>query len=136
MITLNQAQAIIAGALDAAHTHAIKPLAIVVLDAGGHILASVRQDNASLFRHDIARAKAMGALGMGSDTAVLAQRAAANPAFFLALVGVTGGNIVYSPGGVLIRDASGTLIGAVGISGDSGENDELCALAGIKQAIA
>ncbi|MCJ2183712.1 heme-binding protein, partial [Novosphingobium sp. 1949] len=107
------------------------PLAVVVLDAGAHPVAFAREDGASLFRFDIARAKATGALGMDTDTAVLAQRAQGNPAFFQSLCAALDGRIAYSPGGVVIRAADGSAIGAVGISGDTGECDEQCARAGI-----
>ncbi|MFM6852513.1 MAG: GlcG/HbpS family heme-binding protein [Sphingopyxis sp.] len=134
MISLKQAQDIVSGALAHGVAQSAKPLAIVVLDTGGHPVATARQDGASLFRHDIARSKAMGALGMGSDTRILAQRAASNPAFFQSLTAAVDGAIIFSPGGVLIRDGQGTLQGAVGISGDTGEMDEAAAQAGITLA--
>jgi uncharacterized protein GlcG (DUF336 family) len=134
MISLDQAQTIVGAALAHGRAQNLKPLAVIVMDAGGHPLAFARQDGASFFRHDIARAKAVGALGMGDDTRVLADRAKANPAFFQSVTAVVGGNIAFSPGGVLVRDASGIVIGAVGISGDTGDMDEACALAGIAAA--
>lgn len=132
-LTLAAAQTIITAALAEARSRNGRPLAVVVLDAGGHPVAFAREDGASLFRHDIARAKAMGALGMGDDTRVLAERAKGNPAFFQSVSVAVGGNIAFSPGGVLIR-TGGAIIGAVGISGDTGECDEDCALAGLKAA--
>ncbi|MBF9149641.1 GlcG/HbpS family heme-binding protein [Novosphingobium jiangmenense] len=132
-LSLAAAQTITTAALAEARARKAKPLAVIVLDAGGHPVAFAREDGASLFRHDIARAKAMGALGMGDDTRVLAERAKGNAAFFQSVSVVVGGNIAFSPGGVLIREA-GTIIGAVGISGDTGECDELCAFAGLKAA--
>ena len=105
-----------------------------MLDAGAHPVAFAREDGASLFRFDIARAKATGALGMGADTRVIAGRAANNPAFFQSVVAVTGGQLALSPGGVLIRELEGAVIGAVGISGDTGDCDEACAIAGILAA--
>jgi uncharacterized protein GlcG (DUF336 family) len=132
-LTLAAAQTIVATALAEARSRAAKPLAVIVLDAGGHPVAFAREDGASLFRHDIARAKAMGALGMGDDTRVLAERAKGNPAFFQSVSVAVGGNIAFSPGGVLIRH-QGEVIGAVGISGDTGDCDELCALAGLHAA--
>lgn len=134
MLTLEQANRIVAGALAAARANSVKPLAVVVLDAGGHPVAFQRQDGASLFRFDIARAKAMGALGMGDDTREIARRAAGNPAFFTTVAVASGGNLVLSPGGVLIRHGRSGAIGAVGISGDTGERDEECAMAGIAAA--
>jgi uncharacterized protein GlcG (DUF336 family) len=132
-LTLAVAQIIVSAALEEARTRGVKPLAVIVLDAGGHPVAFAREDGASLFRHDIARAKAMGALGMGDDTRVLAERAKGNPAFFQSVSVAVDGNIAFSPGGVLIRQA-GAIIGAVGISGDTGDYDELCAFAGLKAA--
>ena len=134
MITLAQAQAIIAAGLEAVRSAAMKPLALVVLDAGGHPVASAREDGATFFRHRIAEAKAMGALGMGDDSRVLAERAKGNPGFFQAVAVSVGGQIAFSPGGVLVRGAGGTVIGAVGVSGDTGDNDEAAALAGIRGA--
>jgi len=133
-LTLSQARAIIDAALDKARADSAQPLAIVVLDAGAHPVATVREDGASLFRFDIAKAKATGALGMGADTRVLAARAAANPVFFQSVVAATGGRLALSPGGVLIRDVEGTVMGAVGISGDTGDYDEACAIDGILAA--
>lgn len=133
-ITLTQARAIIDAALAEARDRNAQPLAIIVLDAGAHPVAFAREDGASLFRFDIARAKASGALGMGADTRVIATRAASNPVFFQSVVAVTGGQLALSPGGVLIRDVEGRLIGAVGTSGDTGDMDEACAIAGIAAA--
>lgn len=130
-LLLDQARAIVDAVLSHARSIGAQPLAVIVLDAGAHPVAFVREDGASLFRFDIARAKAAGALGMGVDTRVLAQRAAGNPVFFQSVVAVTGGQIALSPGGVLIRNSDGALIGAVGISGDTGDCDEACACAGI-----
>lgn len=132
-LTLQQARAIIAAALGEARSRSARPLAVMVLDAGGHPVAFEREDGASLFRYDIARAKALGALGMGDDTRVLAQRAKDSPVFFQSVSAVVGGNIAFSPGGVLIR-CDGEVIGAAGISGDAGDCDEDCALAGLAAA--
>jgi uncharacterized protein GlcG (DUF336 family) len=131
MITLAQSRQILDGALAHARAQQLQPLAVIVLDAGGHPVAFVREDGASLFRHDIAQAKALGAIGMGTDTRVLTERARANPLFFQSVATAVGGAIAFSPGGVLIRDANGALIGAIGVSGDAGEQDEACARAGL-----
>ena len=131
MITLDQAQAIIAGALAHAKSGAFKPLGVVVLDNGGQLQAFARQNGASFGRFAVAQAKAHGALAMGDDTAVLAERAKGNPVFFASLSAVFDGKIAYSPGGVLVRDAAGAIVGAVGISGDTGPNDAAAAIAGI-----
>lgn len=134
ILSLAQAQAIITTTLAEARSRGSQPLAVVVLDAGGHPVALAREDGATFFRHRIAMAKAIGALGMGADTRVLVQRAATNPAFFQAVAATVEGQIAYSPGGVLMRDAAGQVIGAVGVSGDTGDCDEDCARAGIRAA--
>lgn len=127
------AGAIIAGALEHGRACGAQPLAVIVLDAGGHPVAFAREDGAPLFRHDIARAKALGALGMGVDSRVLAERANGNPAFFQGVAITVNGAIAFSPGGVLVR-SGGSIIGAVGISGDTGDCDEACAFAGLRAA--
>lgn len=132
-LSLEQARAIIDAAFSKGRSEDAQPLAVVVLDAGAHPVACMREDGASLFRFDIAKAKASGALGMGTDTRALATRAAANPIFFQSVAAVTG-QVALSPGGVLIRDDSGQVVGAVGISGDTGDCDEACAIAGIRAA--
>ncbi|SNT10631.1 MULTISPECIES: heme-binding protein [unclassified Azospirillum] len=131
---LAQAEIIIRVALDHAAAQNMAPLAVIVLDAGGHPLALARQDGASPFRVDIARAKAMGAIGMGVGSRTLATRASRNPTFFAALGPVLSGQLVPAAGGVLIRTADGALLGAVGVSGDTSDLDEACALAGIAAA--
>ena len=132
-ITLSEAQTILTAALADARARSAHPLAIVVVDAGAHPVAFAREDGATFFRLDIARAKATGALGMGADTRVLAQRAAGNAAFFQAVAVSVGGDIAFSPGGVLVR-RDGVVIGAVGVSGDTGDIDEACAFAGLLAA--
>ncbi|HEX3520682.1 MAG TPA: heme-binding protein [Stellaceae bacterium] len=102
-----------------------------MLDAGGHLTALKREDGSSLLRPEIAGGKAWGALGMGFGGREFARRAAGNPAFVQALSVASGGRIVPVPGGVLIRDKAGEIIGAVGISGDTSDNDETCAVYGI-----
>lgn len=131
---LDQASLIVDAAISHARGLGAKPLGVIVLDAGGHPVAYKREDGASLFRFDIARAKAMGALGMGADTREIAARAANNPAFFTSVAVATGGSLALSAGGVLVRDREGQVIGAIGISGDTSDVDEACALAGIAAA--
>lgn len=132
-LLLAQAQAIVSATLAEARRRGAQPLAVVVLDAGGHPVTFAREDGATFFRHEIALSKAVGALGMGIDTRVLAQRAASNPAFFQSLSAALGGRVAYSPGGVLIHH-NGVAIGAVGVSGDTGDCDEECARAGLAGA--
>lgn len=133
-LTLAQANAIVAGALDAAAELNLKPLGICVLDAGGHMVAFVRQDGASILRQQIADGKAFGALALGMGARMVAKHAIDRPHFMQGLSGVSGGRVVPVPGGVLIRNASGNIIGAVGISGDTSDNDEAAAVAGIEAA--
>ena len=132
-ITLAAASRLVDAALEHARGAGLAPLAVVVLDAGANMVAMKREDGASLFRGQIAASKATGALGMGYGTRELARRAQSGPLFYTALMAITG-DIVPSPGGVLIRDASGRLLGAVGVSGDTGDADEAVALAGISAA--
>jgi uncharacterized protein GlcG (DUF336 family) len=107
---------------------------VVVLDAGGHDLALKRQDGAGILRSDIARGKAWGALGMGFSSRELAARAQKVPTFFGALAAVSGGRLVPAAGGVLIYDEARNLLGAIGISGDTSDRDEDCAIRGITAA--
>jgi uncharacterized protein GlcG (DUF336 family) len=133
-LTLDGASRIVDAALDRAGELKLKPLTVAVLDAGGHLVAFKRQDRSGILRPDIAQAKAWGALGMGLGGRELARRADHAPAFFTALASVSGGRMAPVPGGVLIMDDEGDVIGAVGISGDLPDNDETCAVHGITQA--
>jgi uncharacterized protein GlcG (DUF336 family) len=133
-LNLLQANTIIDAALGEGRKRNLAPLVVAVLDAGGHLIAFQRGDGAGFARFDIAYGKAWGALGMGFGTRELAERAAKFPAFVSAIAAATQGRMIPSPGGVLIRNAAGDIIGAVGISGDLGDKDELCAIAGIEAA--
>jgi uncharacterized protein GlcG (DUF336 family) len=133
-LTMDQALTIARMTLAEGVTRGCAPLCAVVLDPGGHALAVLRDERASILRPEIATAKASGCLGMGFGGREIAKRAAAVPAFMAALNDIFPKGILPVPGGVLIRDASGVLIGAVGVSGDTSDNDELCALAGIAAA--
>lgn len=126
------ARKLLDSALAAAREKSAKPIAVVILDAGGNPVISAREDGCSLFRDPIARAKAKGALGMGVDTRVLAERAKGNPVFFHSVSVAVDGDVAFSPGGVLVRDDAGNVTGAIGISGDTGEVDEECALVAIE----
>jgi uncharacterized protein GlcG (DUF336 family) len=133
-ISLEQARTIIAGALAKAGDAGLKPLAVVVLDAGGHTTAFERQDGASAMRFKLAHGKAYGAIAMGLGSRALYQRAQEQPYFIDAMNALADGALVPVPGGVLIRDESATLIGAVGVTGDNSDNDEICAIAGVEAA--
>ena len=131
MLTLEQASIIIDKALEKGRELGLKPLTVAVLDTGGHLTALKREDGSSLLRPEIAGGKAWGVLGMGFGGREFARRAAGNPVFIQALSAASSGRIIPVPGGVLIRDKSGDIVGAVGISGDTSENDELCAVYGV-----
>lgn len=134
MITYGQAVKIISSALDLAGERQYPPMTVAVLDAGGHLVAFGRQDGSSLLREQIARAKAAGALNMGVGSRALAHRADSHPHFFNALITLAGGAVVPVPGGVLVRNAGGAVIGAVGVSGHLPDADEECAIRGVKAA--
>ncbi|TAA56789.1 heme-binding protein [Shinella sp. JR1-6] len=133
-LTLAVANSIIAAALEAGAQAGLKPLTVAVLDAGGHLKAFQKQDGASMLRYEIAFGKAYGSLAVGMGSRWLDKNAKERPHFIEGLTAVSGGKIVAVPGGVLIRDAVGALLGAVGITGDTSDNDEICAVAGIKSA--
>jgi uncharacterized protein GlcG (DUF336 family) len=133
-LTLAPASTIVDTALATARDLELVPMTVAVLDAGGHLVAFKREDRSGLLRYDIAYGKAWGALGMGFGSRTLYERAANTPQFFNALYTASGGRVVTNPGGVLIRDAEGEIIGAVGISGDTSDKDEECAIAGIEAA--
>ncbi len=133
-LTLAAASIIVDIALAEGRSRGFHPLTVAVLDAGGHLVALKREDKSSLLRPQIATAKAWGVLGMGFGGRELERRAQKVPAFFNVLAELADGRMVPVPGGVLIRNADGAIIGSVGISGDTSVNDELCAVAGIKAA--
>lgn len=133
-VTLAQASTIVDAALKKARELKQMPQTVVVLDAGGHIVAAKREDGSGIMRFEVAVGKAYGALGMGWGSRTMMERAAPNPNFLTAIVAASGGRLVPNPGGVLIRDAGNAIIGAVGISGDTGDNDEIIAVAGIETA--
>ena len=131
-LTLELAVRVIDGAISRAADLGCAPLTVVVLDAGGHDIALKRQDGSGILRVDIARGKAWGALGMGFSSRELGERAAKVPAFFGALASVSQGRLVPAAGGVLIYDEARSIVGAIGISGDTSDRDEDCALNGIR----
>jgi uncharacterized protein GlcG (DUF336 family) len=133
LLSLDHARAILDTALKTGTEKGFKPLAVVVLDVRGALKAFAAQDGTSLKRGEIARGKADGALAMGLGSRALAKMAAERPAFVAAATHAVGGSLVPVPGGVLILDGS-EVVGAVGISGDLSDNDELCAVAGIEAA--
>ena len=130
-ITLAEADSMINAALAKGHELDLGKLSVVVLDDGGHPIAMKRDDGSEFLRPEIALAKAWGALGMGLASRALFARAQKLPVFMGALSDVSGGRMVALPGGVIIRDADGVVVGAIGVSGDQSEPDEVCAVAGV-----
>ena len=132
-LTLSAANCIADKALEKGRELKFSPLTVVVLDAGGQIKVVKRDDGSSLLRFEIAMGKAWGTLGMGFGGREIARRAVKQAGFYSALSDMTGGRMVPVPGGVLIK-SDAEIIGAVGISGDTSDNDETCAIYGIRSA--
>lgn len=131
-LSLPTANAIIAKAFEKAAELRLKPLSVAVLDAGGHVIAFQRQDGASNLRFKMAHGKAYGALSLGIGSRAIFERAQ-NQAFFVnAVNALADGALVPVPGGVLVKNADGSIVGAVGITGDTSDNDETCAIVGIE----
>ena len=134
MISLEQARTIVSAARGHGRAHGLKPLTVVVLDPGGHVVAIEREDGSGYGRPQIAQGKAAGALAMGTSSRTLGEMAADRPQFIAALSVAWDGKLIPAAGGVLIRDEAGALLGAVGVSGDLSDKDEEAALAGIHAA--
>lgn len=133
-ITLAQASALVDAALAHGGQLRLAPLTVAVLDPGGHLVALKRQDGSGILRAEIAIAKAWGVLGMGLPAREVTARAQHAPQFFAALTTLSGGRMMPVPGGIPLRDQDGSLAGAAGISGDTSDNDEACAVAGASAA--
>ncbi|MEI6302240.1 MAG: heme-binding protein [Betaproteobacteria bacterium] len=133
-LNLQAANKIIDKALAKAREMGVKPLAVVVIDGSGNMVAAQRDDGASMFRIDVGLGKAWASVAMGASSRALAKRAKDNPNFFLTLAATAQGKFLPQPGGVLIRDAKGAIIGAAGASGGTGEEDEAACVFGIEQA--
>ena len=133
-LTLAQAMQIITAALARSKAAGYKPMGIAVLDAAGNLKAFASEDGASMFRFDVARAKAWGAVGMGVSSRKLGERAKDNPNFFVSLAATAEGKFLPQTGAVLVKDAQGTLLGAVGASGGTGDEDEAICIAGVEAA--
>lgn len=133
-LTLDAATTIIDAALAAGRKAELGALTVVVLDPGGHVIALKREDGSSILRPEIASGKAWGALGMGISSRAIQDRMGARPVFLGALATAAGGRMIPVPGGVLIKDKDNAIIGAVGVTGDTSDADEYCAIAGINAA--
>jgi uncharacterized protein GlcG (DUF336 family) len=133
-INLRQADVIADRVLEGGVKHEAKPLTVAVLDPGGHLVVSKRQDGAGIARLQIAEGKARGALGMGIGSRAIAGLAADRPLFVAGAASLPGVELVPAAGGVLVRDEAGDVIGAVGVSGDVSDVDERCAVEAIEAA--
>ena len=133
-ITTAAARQILDATLARGRELGLAPLTVVVLDAGGQLKAALKEDGSSLLRPDIAWGKAFGAMALGFGSRELARRSQSMPGFMNALSDLAGGRAVPVPGGVLVRAADGAVLGAVGVSGDASDKDEVCAVAGIQAA--
>ena len=130
-IDLETAKSITVGVRAAGKDHGLKPLTVVVLDAGGHVISVEREDGSSNNRFEIAFGKAYGALALGMGSRSLMARAEQQAYFIASAAAAIGGKLVPVPGGVIVKDAAGSVVGCVGVSGDTSDNDELAAVAGI-----
>ena len=133
-LTLDQANKIISAAMAASREAGYKPMGIAVLDDAGNLKAFAREDGASMFRFEVAQAKAWGAVGMGASSRVLGQRAKDNPNFFVSLAATANGRFLPQTGAVLIKNVAGEVLGAVGASGGTGDEDEAICMAGVAAA--
>lgn len=133
-ITLDQANTIIAAAFAKGRELGLKPLSVLVVDAGGHALAFQRQDGAPFGRFQVTQGKAAGALALGVSSRKLGDMAVERPWFIGAFAASAPHPVIPAAGGNIVVDADGSLIGAVGVSGDTSDNDEICTLAGIAAA--
>lgn len=131
-LPLAEAAMIVDTALRLGREEKLLPLTVVVLDAGGKLLAMKSEDGSGILRFDIAFGKAWGSLGMGISSRLIRDRLSARPTFQDALATASDGRLIPVPGGVLVRDAAGVTIGAVGISGDTSDKDEYCAIEAIR----
>ena len=133
-ISMNKARTIIRKSLAKGRELDLKPLSVVVLDAGGNVKAFEREDGAAPGRFAIAHGKAYGAVMLGMAGTAQMARAEQQPYFMAAVNGVYQGQTIPVPGGVLVRDKKGIVIGAVGLTGDTSDNDAICASFGIEEA--
>jgi uncharacterized protein GlcG (DUF336 family) len=133
-LTLDVARKILDASLAKVIEMKFKPMVITVLDARGCVKATIAQDGTSLMRGEVAHGKAYGALAMGLGSRALFKRAEEQPFFIDAVNTMARGALIPVPGGVLIQDQSGALLGAIGLSGDTSDNDEIAAVAGIEAA--
>ncbi|MES0824731.1 GlcG/HbpS family heme-binding protein [Ruegeria sp. SCP11] len=133
-VSLRKARTIIRKTLEKGRELELKPLSVVVLDAGGHVIAFEREDGAAPGRFSIAHGKAYGSVMLGMAGTAQMQRAEGQAYFMAAVNGVYGGQVVPVPGGILLRDRKGSVVGAIGVTGDTSDNDAVAGMAGIEAA--
>ena len=133
-LTLAQANGIIAVAFERSRQSGYQPMAVVVLDASGHVISAQREDGASMFRIDIATGKAWASVAMGASSRTLGERAKGNPNFFVSLASTAQGHFLPQTGAVLVVGADGQVVGAAGASGGTGDEDEAICIAGVAAA--
>ncbi|MGC5628479.1 GlcG/HbpS family heme-binding protein [Georgenia sp. Z1344] len=133
-LSLDTARTLVAGTLATAAERGLKPLAVAVLDQAGLVIAAERQDGTSARRLDIAHGKGHGAIALGMGSRAIQARAEQQPYFVSAATAAVGGALIPVAGGVLVKDANGTVLGAIGVSGDTSDNDEAAAVAAIEAA--
>ena len=133
-ISLDEAVKLIAGTFAEAAKRRLRPLTAVVLDAGGHVKAALKQDGSALLRFEIAYGKAYAALSLGRSSRLVLQKSREKPIFMENLQALAQGPMFLEGGGQLVRDAQGEVVGAVGVTGDVNEMDDLAAVAGIQAA--
>jgi uncharacterized protein GlcG (DUF336 family) len=133
-LSLEQANTIIAATFAAAETHMCRPMSAIVLDAGGHVKAFQKQDGASMMRFEICHGKAYASLALGRASRLVLQKAKEKPLFMQSVGELAEGPLFLEGGGQLIRDAEGEVMGAIGVTGDVNEMDDICAIAGIHAA--
>lgn len=133
-LALEKARQIIGASREEGRRLGLKPLTVAVIDSGGHLIALEREDGSSPMRAELAMGKARGAVAMGLGSRALFERAKREPFFIQSVNALAGGFLVPVPGGVLVRSEDGAVLGAVGVTGDTSDNDEKCAVAGIEAA--
>lgn len=133
-LSLDEANAMIGGAFAEAAKRKLRPLSAIVLDAGGRVKAFQKQDGCSLLRFEIAYGKAFASLGLGRPSRLVLQKAKDKPLFMESVINLADGPIFLEGGAQLVRDASGEVIGAIGLTGDTNQMDDACAIAGIHAA--
>ncbi len=134
MLKLDIARRLILDAFEKGAELGLKPLSVAILDPGGHLIAFERQDGASNMRFQMAHAKANGSLALGIGSRAIFNRAQEQPFFVQAVNALADGALLPVPGGALVRDGDGTLLGAIGVTGDTSDNDEACLVHAVEKA--